>query len=79
LKGNIILFEAGELESDEVLQLLKIKRVQKDNWLHHLEGNLQVHRVNGNHYSMFSDPVFVKELAAQFEEYCLVEQQKATL
>jgi phthiocerol/phenolphthiocerol synthesis type-I polyketide synthase E len=79
LKGNIILFEAGELESDEVLQLLKIKRVQKDNWLHHLEGNMQVHRVKGNHYSMFSDPVFVKELAAQFEEYCLVEQQKATL
>ena len=76
LKGNMILFEAEVLESEDVLQLLKIKRVQKDQWFHHIEGDLQVYRVKGDHYTMFSDPSFAKELATKFEEYCLNGPQR---
>lgn len=67
--GDLLYFEAEEQESGEVLDLLKIKRVAKKDWLTHIEGEITLIKVNGNHYTMFGDTNKVKELAHRFEEH----------
>ncbi|OAT81014.1 hypothetical protein A6P54_13555 [Bacillus sp. MKU004] len=66
-KGDLLFFEASDSESDEVLDLLKIKRVDKQVWKNHISGELTVIKVPGDHYSMFGDPANVKKLAEMVE------------
>ncbi|MEL3970719.1 beta-ketoacyl synthase N-terminal-like domain-containing protein [Rossellomorea oryzaecorticis] len=66
--GDILFIEALETESDEVLELLKIKRVNKQVWKNHISGDLKIYKAPGDHYSMFGDPANVKKLAELVEE-----------
>lgn len=75
-KGDIVFFEAEEVESQEVLELLKIKRVDKKIWQHHIEGELKIYKVPGNHYSMFGNQV--KEVARSFDKFYLNKKERKT-
>ncbi|MGE7625287.1 type I polyketide synthase [Viridibacillus sp. NPDC096237] len=67
LATDILYFEASEKESNEVLDVLKIKRVNKSTWHKHISGNFYSTMVQGNHYSMFGDIEKVKDLAKTFD------------
>ena len=54
--GDVHLFEAQEKESVELLKQMEMGIYEKREWQKYIIGNLKIHLVPGNHYTMLSSP-----------------------
>lgn len=55
-RGKVVLFEANEQESEDVLKKMNMELHTKEEWQKYVEGELQIISVPGNHYTMLSTP-----------------------
>ncbi|MER8185241.1 beta-ketoacyl synthase N-terminal-like domain-containing protein [Kitasatospora sp. NPDC094015] len=67
LRTDLVLFEAGEQENRDLLDALRIRAEPKQRWQAHLDGDLAVLPVPGNHFTMFTDPAHLARLAAALD------------
>ncbi|GAA0658510.1 hypothetical protein GCM10010193_06500 [Kitasatospora atroaurantiaca] len=67
LRTDLVLFEAEEQENRDLLEALQIRTEPKTRWQGHLEGELAVLPVPGNHFTMFTDPAHLSRLAAALD------------
>ncbi|MDO6851923.1 beta-ketoacyl synthase N-terminal-like domain-containing protein [Priestia megaterium] len=77
--GDIFYFEAIEKESSEVMDLLKIKQIDKRTWSNHIDGEMKLFKVLGDHYSMFSNDDFVRHLAQSFKKNYLNKSNRVLI
>ena len=66
LRSDCIIFDALEEHPQAELDLLRITARAKDDWRQHISGTLSVVPVPGNHYTMFTDPDLVRDVAHAF-------------
>ncbi|MEV4612465.1 beta-ketoacyl synthase N-terminal-like domain-containing protein [Kitasatospora sp. NPDC049258] len=67
LRTDLVLFEAGEQENRDLLEALRIRAEPKTRWQAHLDGDMAVLPVPGNHFTMFADPAHLSRLAAALD------------
>lgn len=69
--GDIIIFEAIEQESQELLDMMGMQRVKKSEWERYTNGRLFIRYIPGNHYTLLSSPhaqVLCKEINSLFSK-----------
>jgi phthiocerol/phenolphthiocerol synthesis type-I polyketide synthase E len=67
LRGRLTMFEASDREDRRVLDLLRIRSLDKAPWRDHVHGPVRMTRVAGDHYSMFVKPENLAALAATWD------------
>lgn len=65
--SDVVIFKAEEEESEAFLKKLQITRVEKEEWLKYINGNLEIINVPGNHMTMLSNP-HVQTLSRAFSK-----------
>lgn len=68
-KGDIIMFKALQTENPVVLDLLKIKYIEKEQWNKYIKGRCTMQEVPGDHYTMFGNKENCRELAVHFQQF----------
>ncbi|MFE7189576.1 beta-ketoacyl synthase N-terminal-like domain-containing protein [Kitasatospora sp. NPDC057541] len=67
VSGPVVVFDAEQPHPEEEVAVLRIKLLSKDYWRSHVDGEMSVVPVPGNHYTMFTDLALVPRLAAAFQ------------
>ncbi|MEU9133490.1 beta-ketoacyl synthase N-terminal-like domain-containing protein [Kitasatospora sp. NPDC048540] len=67
LRADLVLLHARDQENRDLLEALQIRTEPGSRWQDHLDGELRVVTVPGDHFTMFADPGHLKQLAAALD------------
>jgi 3-oxoacyl-(acyl-carrier-protein) synthase/thioesterase domain-containing protein/acyl carrier protein len=67
LDADLLIFEATEVEDQNLLDLLRIRTVPAAGWREHVTGKVDIYPVSGDHFGIFTEPDHMAGLARAWD------------